>query len=65
MESNSIYADEQNGFRPGRSCADHIYTLTSVLRHRQAKGKSTFDCFIDTEKAFDKILRDLLFIYEV
>ncbi len=61
MESNNIYADEQNGFRPGRSYTDHIYTLTSVLRHRQAKGESTFVCFIDAEKVFDKIDRDLLF----
>ncbi len=46
---------------PGRSCADHIYTLTSVLRHRQSKGESTFACFIDAEKAFNKLDRDLLF----
>ena len=58
-ERNVIH-DEQNGFRPGRSCNDHIYTLSTVLRHRILQKKSTFVSFIDAEKAFDRVDRSLL-----
>lgn len=61
LETHNIYADEQNGFRPGRSCTDHLYVLNTVIRHKFAKKESVFACFIDAEKAFDKIDRDLLF----
>ncbi len=54
--------DEQNGFRKGRSCQDHIFTLTSVLRNRQAENKPTFAAFVDMQKAFDWVDRDLLFL---
>lgn len=55
----NIFA-EQNGFRKGRSCEDHIYTLTTIIQNRLAINKPTFCCFIDMEKAFDWIHRDLL-----
>ena len=56
-----IYHDEQNGFRPKRSCADHLYVLNTILRHRINQNKDTYVCFIDAEKAFDRVNRDLLF----
>ncbi len=56
----NIFAEEQNGFRKGRSCEDHFYSLTSIIQNRLATNKSTFCCFIDMEKAFDWIHRDLL-----
>ena len=61
LEENRIYADEQNGFRRSRSCLDHIFTLTSVIRYRKAEKKSTFIAYVDMEKAFDRINRDMLF----
>ena len=57
----NILHDEQNGFRPKRSCLDHIYTLTTILRKRINEGKSTFVSYIDAEKAFDRVDRELLF----
>ena len=56
----NILIDEQNGFRKGRSCDDHLFTLTSILRNRIAAKQSTFVMFIDMQKAFDSIDRDLL-----
>ena len=56
-----IIAEEQNGFRKGRSCEDHIYTLSSIIKNRQNLSKSTFACFIDMQKAFDWVDRNLLF----
>ena len=34
LEDNEVLCDEQNGFRPYRSCQDHIFTLTSVIENR-------------------------------
>ena len=59
-EQNDLLVDEQNGFRKGRSCADHLFTLTSVIRNRLSEKKSTFCAFIDMEKAFDFLDRNLL-----
>ncbi len=58
---HDIYVDEQNGFRKNRAWIDHVHTLTSIIRNRLAKNKSTFACFIDMQKAFDWVHRDFLF----
>ena len=60
LETNNILAEEQNGFRAGRSCIDHIFVMCTVLRNRKALGKDTFLCFIDYQKAFDSVDRNLL-----
>ena len=60
LEANKILAEEQNGFRVGRSCIDHIFVMCTVLRNRKMLGKETFLCFIDYKKAFDSVDRNLL-----
>ncbi len=60
-EDNNVHEDEQNGFRKKRSCEDHIFTLTYILRNRMAEAKDTFCAFIDMQKTFDWVDRDLLF----
>ena len=60
-ETNNLFANEQNGFRPKRSCCDHIFSITSIIRNRVYFKESTFACFIDFQKAFDFVDRDLLF----
>ena len=59
-ELMEIFSDEQNGFRKDRSCVDHIFTVTSVVRNRMSNNLPTFACFIDMQKAFDWVDRDLL-----
>ena len=61
LESNHIFADEQNGFRKDRSCLDHIFALTSIIRCRKSQRKSTYVAYVDMEKAFDRVDRQLLF----
>ena len=61
IEINDLVADEQNGFRKDRSCLDHVYSLTSIIRCRKKQGLSTYVAFIDMEKAFDRVDRMLLF----
>ena len=60
LETNSILAEEQNGFRASRSCLDHIFSLTCLIRQRLSLNLDTFACFIDLKKAFDFINRKLL-----
>ena len=33
MECKQLFAEEQNGFRRKRSCLDHLYVLTSIIRN--------------------------------
>ena len=61
FETLNLMSEEQNGFRKGRSCLDHAYVLTSVIRKRIDKGENTFVAFVDMEKAFDWVDRDLMY----
>ena len=60
LEQNNKLEEEQNGFRKGRACLDHIYTVTTVVRNRLKLRKHTFGCFIDFQKAFDLLDHKLL-----
>ena len=62
MDINNVIQDEQNGFRKDRSCEDHIYSLTSIIRNRKNDGRDKYTCFVDMAKAFDRVNRDILFI---
>ena len=59
-EANNYLVDEQNGFRPKRSCQDHVYALSSIIRNRKSRGHDTYCAFVDFQKAFDWVSRDLL-----
>ena len=58
----NILVDEQNGFKKNRSCNDHIFSLSSIIRNRLNNGKPTFAAFLDMEKAYDKVDRNLLLL---
>ena len=60
LEKNHRLANEQNGFRPDRSCLDHVFMLNNVLRIRKSKGLETFCAFVDFQKAFDYVDNDFL-----
>ena len=51
----------QNGFRPGRSCADHQFMLHQIMCGRRAEGKDTYMLFVDTFKAFPTVWLDGMF----
>ena len=48
---------EQAGFRPGRSCSEHIFTLSQILEQSKEWNTPLYANFIDLEKAFDNIHR--------
>jgi hypothetical protein len=47
--------DEQQGFRRGRSCTDAIFVVRQLADKAMEFNRHFFFCFIDIEKAFDKI----------
>ena len=51
---------EQAGFRAGRSCSDHIFTLRQILEQSQEFNAPVYANFVDFKKAFDSIHRDSL-----
>jgi hypothetical protein len=55
-----ILMEEQNGFRPKRSCVDHVFVVNSFVQNRLIQKKSAFAAFIDLKKAFDYVDRDML-----
>ena len=57
---NDILAEEQNGFRKDRSCLDHLYVLSTIIKNRKLQKRDTFICYIDAKKAFDNVNRDML-----
>jgi hypothetical protein len=61
LDEREVIKDEQNGFIKGRSTIDHISTLTSIIETRKKCKLSTFVFFIDFKKAYDTIVRYLLF----
>ena len=61
LNTNNLLSDTQNGFRAGRSCIDHIFSLVTILRNRKLKSEQTFLCFVDFRRAFDSVNHVLLF----
>lgn len=61
FENADILHETQNGFRPGRSCMEHIYTLTEVVKMNLSSANSrVYACFVDLRKAFPSVDRSLL-----
>ena len=58
--SNNILARERIGFLKGNRTSDKLIILHSLIYERFIKGKKLFACFIDFEKAFDRVPRELL-----
>ena len=52
--------DGQCGFRPGRSTTEQIFTLRQIFKKFWEFAKDVFACFVDLEKAFDRVPRDKL-----
>ena len=52
--------ENQAGFRPGRGCIDHIFTLRQILEHRHSFNRSTIVVFLDLKAAFDSVDRGTL-----
>ena len=54
--------ESQSGFRPGRNCADAVFTVKLAIKKRREHCNETWIIFLDLVKAFDRVPRHLLWI---
>ena len=55
-----ILTDAQCGFHPGRSTTDQIFTWQQIFEKSWEYAKEVNACFVNHEKAYDRIPRDKL-----
>ena len=56
-----VSVDEmQFGFMPERGTIDAVFMLRTLQKEYHAKGKKLYMCFVDLEKAFDRLPRKVL-----
>ena len=60
VEKEGKISNEQAGFRKHYSTADHIFTLTSIIKREfySRKRSKVYAAFADYKKAFDIVDRD-------
>ena len=51
LEKEEKISEGQAGFRPNRSCVDHIYALSKIIQGRKDAGLTTYCFFLDVQKA--------------
>lgn len=58
--AENLDQETQCGFRPGRGCADAVFTVKIAMKKRREHSKETWIVFLDLVKAFDRVPRELL-----
>ena len=59
-ERNNLRAPTQAGFRANRGTSDQLSVLDYIVRKCLHQGEKLYCCFVDFEKAFDTVDRDVL-----
>lgn len=59
-DEKSWRADTQAGFRKGHRVEDNAVLLKTIVEMAQYQGEAVWVCFIDLEKAYDRINREHL-----
>ena len=59
-ERKGLLPEEQSGFRPPRSTIDMMFVVRRVQELGRKTGVPLFLCFIDIQKTYDSVDRNLL-----
>jgi hypothetical protein len=59
--NEDVISDAQFGFKSGYSTTDAIFVLHVLINRNISRGKKLYCCFVDYQKAFDRIDRNMLF----
>ena len=59
-ENYNVYVEAQSGFRKNMCTIDNIFILHGAVTHLLNQNKKLFVAFIDYRKAFDFVVRDIL-----
>ena len=59
-ESYHIYVEAQSGFRKNMGTIDNIFIMHAIINHLLNENNKLFAAFIDFTKAFDYVVRDIL-----
>jgi hypothetical protein len=59
-EERGLRAKGQVGFKKNFRTSDNLYILQTLIKQNTHKRKKVYCCFVDFCKAFDTMLRDLL-----
>ena len=54
-------ADNQFGFRPGKSTTEPIFALRMLQEKYREKNKEVHIVFVDLERAYDRVHRELIY----
>ena len=55
LEKEEKISEGQAGFRPNRSCVDHVYALGMIIQGREDPGLTTYCSFLDVQKAYNTV----------
>jgi hypothetical protein len=60
IEEHNLTGEYQAGFKRGYSTIDHMFTLLALIQKQFSFNRKLYVAFVDFEKAFDSIERNLL-----
>ena len=60
VEEHCLFREIQNGFRRGRTGSDNTFILDSILWRARISGKKVHLGFVDIQKAYDTVDREIL-----
>ena len=55
-----LLRESKCSFRPGRGCADQLFSLRILMEKAREFCRSLYICFIDLKKAYDSVNRNTL-----
>ena len=58
MEKEEKISEGQAGFRPNRSCVDHVYALSKMVQGRKDAGRTTYRFFLRAQEAYHTVWRN-------